>query len=54
MNRSENVTVIVTGGGNGIGRATPEDIAPSLVYLASSDSDYMTGSTLSIDGGRTI
>ena len=34
--------------------ATPEDIAPSLVYLASSDSDYMTGATLSIDGGRTI
>ncbi len=34
--------------------ATPEDIAPSLVYLASSDSDYMTGSTLSVDGGRTI
>ena len=34
--------------------ATPEDIAPSLVYLASSDSDDMTGATLSIDGGRTI
>ncbi|MGY1840274.1 MULTISPECIES: SDR family NAD(P)-dependent oxidoreductase [unclassified Modestobacter] len=34
--------------------ATAEDIAPSLVYLASSDSDYMTGSILSIDGGRTI
>ncbi|NEK57144.1 SDR family oxidoreductase [Geodermatophilus sabuli] len=34
--------------------AGPEDIAPSLVYLASSDSDYMTGSILSIDGGRTI
>ncbi|BBG03712.1 MULTISPECIES: SDR family NAD(P)-dependent oxidoreductase [Pseudonocardia] len=34
--------------------ATPEDIAPSLVYLASSDSDYMTGSVLSVDGGRTI
>ena len=34
--------------------ASPEDIAPSIVYLASSDSDYMTGSILSIDGGRTI
>ena len=34
--------------------ATPEDIAPSLVYLASSDSDYMTGAVLSVDGGRTI
>jgi 3-oxoacyl-[acyl-carrier protein] reductase len=34
--------------------ASPEDIAPSLVYLASTDSDYMTGSVLSVDGGRTI
>lgn len=34
--------------------AAPEDIAPSVVYLASSDSDYMTGSILSVDGGRTI
>lgn len=34
--------------------ASPEDIAPSLVYLASADSDYMTGSVLSVDGGRTI
>ncbi|MEU2348748.1 SDR family oxidoreductase [Modestobacter sp. NPDC049651] len=34
--------------------AGPEEIAPSLVYLASSDSDYMTGSVLSVDGGRTI
>ncbi|MBF9128840.1 SDR family oxidoreductase [Plantactinospora sp. S1510] len=34
--------------------ASPEDIAPSVVYLASSDSDYMTGSILSIDGGRTV
>ena len=34
--------------------ASAEDIAPSLVYLASTDSDYMTGSVLSIDGGRTI
>jgi 3-oxoacyl-[acyl-carrier protein] reductase len=34
--------------------ASAEDIAPSLVYLASSDSDYMTGSILSVDGGRTI
>ena len=34
--------------------ASPEEIAPSVVYLASADSDYMTGSILSIDGGRTI
>jgi 3-oxoacyl-[acyl-carrier protein] reductase len=34
--------------------AGPEEIAPSLVFLASADSDYMTGSVLSVDGGRTI
>lgn len=34
--------------------ATAEDIAPTVVYMAAADSDYMTGSILSIDGGRTI
>jgi 3-oxoacyl-[acyl-carrier protein] reductase len=33
-----------------IGR--PEDIAPAAVFLASSDSDWMTGETLYISGGR--
>jgi NAD(P)-dependent dehydrogenase (short-subunit alcohol dehydrogenase family) len=33
--------------------ATPEEIAPSLVYLASDASAFMTGSVLVIDGGYT-
>ncbi len=32
----------------------PEDIASAVVFLASSDSDYMTGQTIFIDGGWTI
>jgi NAD(P)-dependent dehydrogenase (short-subunit alcohol dehydrogenase family) len=34
--------------------ATPEEIAPSVVYLASQASAFMTGSVLVIDGGYTI
>jgi NAD(P)-dependent dehydrogenase (short-subunit alcohol dehydrogenase family) len=34
--------------------ATPEEIAPSVVYLASSASAFMTGSILLIDGGYSI
>lgn len=33
--------------------ATPEDIAPGAVFLASDESRYMTGSELVIDGGVT-
>ena len=29
----------------------PDDIAPTAVYLASSDSKYMTGETLVVSGG---
>jgi len=29
----------------------PEDIANAVVWLASNDSDFMTGQTLTIDGG---
>jgi NAD(P)-dependent dehydrogenase (short-subunit alcohol dehydrogenase family) len=31
--------------------ASPEEIARSVLYLASSDSSFMTGSTLAVDGG---
>ena len=32
----------------------PEDIAHMAVYLASSESDFVTGQTLTVDGGWTI
>jgi NAD(P)-dependent dehydrogenase (short-subunit alcohol dehydrogenase family) len=34
--------------------ATPEEIAPSVVYLASDASAFMTGSVIVIDGGYTL
>jgi 3-oxoacyl-[acyl-carrier protein] reductase len=35
-----------------LGRAgTPEDVAGVVAFLASSDSDYMTGQVLELDGG---
>jgi glucose 1-dehydrogenase len=32
----------------------PEDIARAVAWLASDESDYMTGSTLYVDGGMTL
>ena len=32
----------------------PEDIARGVVWLASDDSDYVTGTTLFVDGGMTL
>jgi meso-butanediol dehydrogenase / (S,S)-butanediol dehydrogenase / diacetyl reductase len=38
-----------------IGRpATPEDIVPTALFLASSDSDYVTGQVMMIDGGMVL
>jgi meso-butanediol dehydrogenase / (S,S)-butanediol dehydrogenase / diacetyl reductase len=38
-----------------IGRpATPDELAPFLVYLASPESDYMTGQTYMVDGGLVL
>ena len=32
----------------------PEDVAGPAVFLSSSDSDFITGHTLLVDGGRSI
>jgi meso-butanediol dehydrogenase/(S,S)-butanediol dehydrogenase/diacetyl reductase len=38
-----------------IGRpASPEELTPFLVYLASSESDYMTGQMYMVDGGQVL
>ena len=33
--------------------AVPEDIAPAVLFLASADAGYITGTTLTVDGGTT-
>ena len=43
------------GAGTLIGRpASPEELAPFLVYLASAESDYMTGQMYMVDGGQVL
>jgi len=38
-----------------VGRlSAPEDIAPLAVFLASPDSDYMTGQAINVDGGMLV
>jgi NAD(P)-dependent dehydrogenase (short-subunit alcohol dehydrogenase family) len=32
----------------------PEDLTGAAVFLASSESDFMTGQTLLVDGGRAM
>ena len=42
-------------GGTLIGRAAaPAELAPFLVYLASAESDYMTGQMYMVDGGQIL
>lgn len=36
------------------GEVAPNEIAPFLVYLASSESDYMTGQMCMVDGGQVL
>jgi NAD(P)-dependent dehydrogenase (short-subunit alcohol dehydrogenase family) len=33
---------------------TPEDLLGTLVFLCSSDSDFMTGQTIVVDGGSVF
>lgn len=35
-------------------RGVPEDVAAVMVFLASSDSDFMSGQTVNVDGGWTM
>jgi meso-butanediol dehydrogenase/(S,S)-butanediol dehydrogenase/diacetyl reductase len=34
--------------------AAPSELAPFLVYLASAESDYMTGQMYMVDGGQVL
>jgi 2-hydroxycyclohexanecarboxyl-CoA dehydrogenase len=33
---------------------TPEEVAKAVLFLASSDADYITGQTLSVNGGLSM
>ena len=33
---------------------SPEDVAEAILYLASADSDWVSGVTLNVDGGRHL
>lgn len=35
-------------------RATPEDVANSVMFLASDEAEFLTGVCLDVDGGRSI
>lgn len=63
--RLDGRTIIVTGGASGIGAtlasgillggpANPVDIVPTSIFLAASDSDYITGQIIPIEGGTIL
>ena len=34
--------------------ATPRDVAAAVTYLASEDGDFLTGTAINVDGGRSV
>ncbi|MBB4211605.1 enoyl-ACP reductase-like protein [Rhodothalassium salexigens DSM 2132] len=42
---------LVTGAARGIGR--PSEVAQAVLFLASDRASYITGTTLTVDGGRS-
>ena len=53
--RSGSATDCVSGGiGGPLAAREPDDIGKVAVFLASDESDYMTGSSLYVDGGMTL
>ena len=36
------------------GSATPEEMAAAIAWLASGEAEYVTGTTLFVDGGMTL